>query len=249
MIAYVLLGVALLAGIILILRWFVAADPKALLRTGKWVLLVGLSALALALVVSGRLQWFLGAAMALLPWLMQLGRAARTAKTYSRMAGTGGRGRTTDVRTRFLDMSLDHDSGELDGEVLEGPHVGHRLGDLSLADLLDLLTQCRSEDAQSAQILEAYLDRRHPQWRAHEWQAGAEERSGAEAGRGGDRGEPHGGMSREEAFDILGLRPGASEREIKAAHHRLIAELHPDRGGSNYLAAKVNQARQVLLRR
>ena len=54
-------------------------------------------------------------------------------------------------------------------------------------------------------------------------------------------------MSRAEALDVLGLKEGATEAEIRDAHHRLIAGLHPDHGGSTYLAAKINQARDVLV--
>ena len=54
-------------------------------------------------------------------------------------------------------------------------------------------------------------------------------------------------MSREEACQVLGLQPGAGIDEIRAAHRRLIARLHPDQGGGDYLARKINEARDVLL--
>ncbi len=134
--------------------------------------------------------------------------------------------------------------------MIEGTYAGRRLDDLSLADLIDLLNTCSVQDNQSAQVLEAYLDRVHPDWRERVQAAGA-----GSAGRGresgGRRGEapgPGAAMSREEAFEVLGLEPGASDEEIKAAYHRLIANLHPDHGGSTYLAAKINQAKDTLLR-
>ena len=251
--AYAVLGIALLVGILLILRWFVTAEPKTLLRMGTWIVLGGVSVLVVMLAATGRLQWVLAAAMVLLPWLVPLFRAARRAFEGSYGSGGGGsRGRTSHVETRFLRMSLDHDTGELDGTILEGPRAGSRLADTSLPALLDLLMLCHRSDQQSAQVLEAYLDRAHPDWRTEGGASAGNASDGASAGgsrRGGPRGADGGTMTPQEAYDILGLKPGASESDIKTAHHRLIASLHPDRGGTNYLAAKVTQARQVLLGR
>jgi DnaJ family protein C protein 19 len=54
-------------------------------------------------------------------------------------------------------------------------------------------------------------------------------------------------MSREEAYEVLGLHPGASETDIREAHRRLMRGAHPDAGGSDWLAARINQARDILL--
>ncbi len=248
MLAYALLGIALLVGILLILRWFVSAEPRTLVRAGTWIALVGVSGLAVALAASGRLQWVIATAMALLPWLLPLFRAARRGSgDFAKMPGGGAHGQTSTVETRYLRMSLDHDTGALDGLIMEGPRAGAQLAETSLADLLDLLVLCRRNDQQSAQVLEAYLDRAHPDWRVQA-NASAGPTDG-DRGQGTSSGLASGTMTRQEALEILGLQPGASESEVKAAHHRLIASLHPDRGGTNYLAAKVNQARQVLLGR
>ena len=75
---------------------------------------------------------------------------------------------------------------------------------------------------------------------------GGSEQAGA--GEGQPR-RPQPNMSAEEAYSILGLKPGASDDDIKAAYRRVIGQLHPDRGGTDYLAAKVNQAKDVLLNR
>jgi DnaJ domain len=246
--AYVVLGIALLVGILLILRWFVAAEPKTLVRMGIWIVLGAVSVLVVALAATGRLQWLIAAGMILLPWLVPLIRAARRGSGASNgMSGGRKRGRTSDVETRFLRMSLDHDSGELDGTILEGPLAGSRLSETGLADLLDLLVLSRHNDRQSAQVLEAYLDRAHPGWRVHAEASG--NASGDGSPRDGRDGADGGRMTPQEAYDILGLEPGADENAIKRAHHRLIANLHPDKGGTNYLAAKVNEARRVLLGR
>ncbi|WP_316976258.1 DnaJ domain-containing protein [Shumkonia mesophila] len=237
---------ALLAGLIVAGRWFVTADPKTLAKALKWVAGAVVVAIIVSLAATGRLGWAIMALPALLPWLARARAVHRAARNFSRMSagmmGGGGTGRTSEVRTRFLKMVLDHDSGIMNGEVIDGTHSGRRLDDLSLAELLDLLNACHLQDAQSAQVLETYLDRVHPDWRERVQAAGAG------AGTGGGPGTPvPGGMSREEAYQVLGLEPGASDDDIKAAHHRLIANLHPDRGGSTYLAAKINQAKDVLL--
>lgn len=240
MLSYFLMGVALLAGLILIGRWYATADPKLLVKALMGAALGVIVVVVLFLAVTGRIFWALGAAAALLPWIMRFARAARTAKNYSRMAGMGG-GQTSTVNTRFLNVTLNHETGEVDGEVIEGPCAGRALSTLSLQELVDLLKQCWIEDQQSTQVLEAYLDRVHPDWRttANADFSSDDTKAGERAGAGG--------MTREDAYDILGLQPGASEGEIKEAYHRIISALHPDKGGSNFLAAKVNEAKDLLL--
>jgi hypothetical protein len=126
-------------------------------------------------------------------------------------------------------MTLDRETGALDGEVRAGRFAGAPLGQLSLDQLCALLAECQGEDEQSARLLEAYLDRTHPGWR--------------------DRTPPpvSGQMSRAEALQVLGLGDGAGPDEIRDAHRRLMLKLHPDLGGSDYLAGKINLARDVLL--
>jgi len=139
-------------------------------------------------------------------------------------------------------MSLDHDSGTMTGTVLRGEFAGMRLEELGRADLLALLRECRAEDEEGARLLEAYLDRVHPDWR--------DELAGERPGGSGSGGHPGGGdMTVEEAYAILGLGPGADAEAIKEAHRRLMVKLHPDHGGSDYLATKINRARDVLLHR
>src|SRR5436190_1917819 len=111
---------------------------------------------------------------------------------------------------------------------------------LGIADLLALLRQCRAEDEEGARLLEAYLDRLHPDWR--------DEFSGERTGSSGSSARTTSGdMTIDEAYAILGLAPGADAEAIKEAHRRLMVKLHPDHGGSDYLATKINRARDVLL--
>lgn len=243
MFPYFILGIAVLAGLLLAGRWFASADPKAIAKVLKILAVVAVIVVAVFFAVTGRLAWALMTLPVLVPWFLRLRSLARTAKNFSRMAGMagggrGGTGRTSKVETRFLRMELDHDSGTMDGEVIHGSFAGRRLDDLSLDDLIDLLRECASQDPQSGQVLEAYMDRVHGDWRER---ARGREEARAGGGAAGDA------MSREEAYQILGLEPGADADAIKEAHRRLIAGLHPDHGGSTYLAAKINRAKDVLL--
>jgi hypothetical protein len=138
-------------------------------------------------------------------------------------------------------MTLDHDSGEMTGVVRRGSFEGAHLDDLGLSDLLSLWQECRSEDPQSAAVLEAYLDRQH----AETWRDAAEERFG---GAGARRPADGGAMSQEEALEILGLENDPGEADIIDAHRRLMQKVHPDHGGSNYLASKINEAKDLLLK-
>jgi hypothetical protein len=152
-------------------------------------------------------------------------------------AGAAGGARVSTIHTRWLSMELQHDSGEMDGEVLEGQFAGERLADLTLGQLLSLAGDCR-DDNDSIQILEAYLDRAYPDWRE---QASSEQQSSGNAGSSASA------MNEAEALAILGLEAGASEDDIVRAHRRLMQKMHPDRGGSDYLAQRINQARDFLL--
>ena len=145
-------------------------------------------------------------------------------------------GQTSRVRSQFLDMRLNHDSGELSGQIVAGPNAGHSLDEFDLPQLTAMIP---GMDAESVPLLESYLDRRFPAWREHAQGNAA----------GGQSRPPTGGkMTDEEAYQILGLQPGAGRDEIGRAHRALMKKLHPDQGGSTYLAARVNEAKDTLLR-
>jgi DnaJ-domain-containing protein 1 len=151
------------------------------------------------------------------------------------------------VETRFIRMSLDHGSGIIDGMVIDGGFAGRKLSELQLSDLLTLLRECRLADEQSANVLEAYLDRAHKDWREAGEGAGGgatDDKRSRTWGRG-----PAGSsaLTPEEAYKVLGLEPGATREEIKDAHRRLMRANHPDMGGSDYLASRINEAKDLLL--
>ncbi len=139
-------------------------------------------------------------------------------------------------------MILDHDSGRMEGKCFRGRFAGRNLSSLRNAELLQLLEEIRATDTQGAALLEAYLDRRCQAWR----ERGTADATREEPKQPRDRA---GRMSRKEAYDVLGLKPGATEAEMRVAHRRLMMKLHPDQGGSTYLAARINEAKEVLLRR
>jgi hypothetical protein len=145
-------------------------------------------------------------------------------------------GQTSRVRSQFLDMSLDHDSGGLEGQIVAGPYAGHSLAEFDLPQLTAMIP---GFDAESVSLLESYLDRRFPAWR--------QDAQGNTAG-GQSRPAASGKMTDEEAYQILGLQPGAGRADIGRAHRALMKKLHPDQGGSTYLAARVNEAKDTLLR-
>ncbi|UCH76063.1 MAG: DnaJ domain-containing protein [Rhodospirillales bacterium] len=133
-------------------------------------------------------------------------------------------------------MTLDHDTGELDGTVLEGVFKGRVLSSMVLDELRSLANEV-SSDTDSLNVLASYLDRTHGEaWRDSADGAGGAAPSGSS-----------GPMTRDEAYKVLGLQPGASEKEIRSAHRRLMKLSHPDHGGSDYLASKINEAKDLLL--
>jgi DnaJ-domain-containing protein 1 len=237
-IPYFILGFALLAGLLLMAKWFVAAEPRQVAKVARWGLVLLAVVLALVFVIAGR--HFLLAF--LLPLLIPILRARMLRMLWLRAKAAAGprKGQTSQVETRFLRMELDHDSGDMNGEVLEGAFAGRRLGNLDRAELIALWREVRAGDEESRAVLEAYLDRHQGEgWR---------EEAGAGAGEeGGAASSASEAMSKEEAYGILGLEPGASESEIREAHRRLMLKVHPDHGGSNYLAAKINRAKELLL--
>jgi hypothetical protein len=235
---YLVGGFAVLGGFLLLVYLFVNADPARLARSLKWA---GIGAGAVAIVALVLVPQVRELAALLLPLALSMPFISRLRRLFDRYRVSPG-GRSSQAETAFLRMILDHDTGNMTGTVLRGRFAGMRIEELGLADLLALLRECRAEDEQAARLVEAYLERVHPDWR--------EAMAGGAAGGGTGRASPSGaGMSVEEACAILGIAPSAGPAEIREAHRRLMVKLHPDHGGSDYLASQINRARDVLLAR
>ena len=229
-----ILGVAVLLLLLWAVNAFSKADPKQ--AAGLIRALGGAAALIFAafLLFRGEIAVAVpvGAfGLGLLGWvsLWPATFGARTQKST---------GQVSRVRSTFLEMELDHDSGTMRGRVLAGRREGAALDALDLPALLDLFGEF---DGDSRELLAAYLDRRQPGWREHA-QDDAAAGSGPRPARSGK-------MTEEEAYQILGIQAGASAQDITRAHRSLMKKLHPDQGGTTYLAARVNEAKDVLLRR
>ncbi len=197
----------------------------------------------IALAATGRLNWIVAAVAALVPFLRRgaalfkvvpllntLFPGWRTRFQQRPRAAPGANRSTTE--TTYLRMTLDHATGHMDGEVRQGLYQGRLLSELTMTQLTALLAQMHDYD--SERLLESFLDRNFDGWRDR----------GEHAGKGS---ATAGGMSRSDALEVLGLADGASRDEIITAHRRLIQRLHPDRGGSTFLAAQINDAKKLLL--
>ena len=219
------------------LKAFARATPGQVKALGKRVAAFGAFALAALLMLRGQLEMaaLAGGAGA---WLLGWSGMPRIGPW--RNLGTSGPPRTSRVRSRLIEMELDGGTGRLSGRVLSGARAGTALDDLDAPALRRLLRECLGGDPEGVRLLETYLDRRFPRWR---------EDAEADPDRG-RRSEPkRGPMAEQEAYEILGLQPGASAGAVRDAHRALMKKLHPDQGGSTYLASRVNQAKDVLLDR
>ncbi len=233
---------ALLIGVLLFISWYKRAPSTQKKQIRGRMLLGGGIGIVLVLLVTGHLNPIIAvivAALAIGQRILAVASMASMFKGFrNSMKGAAGPsvGNASDVETRFLRMSLDHDTGAMDGVVLAGDYQGRRLAELALEELKSLLVVCRAEDPQSATVLEAYLDRVHgDSWRE------------SFRGEGGEPGSAASRMTPAEAREILGVGADAKREEIIEAHRRLMQKNHPDRGGSTYLAAKINQAKGILL--
>jgi hypothetical protein len=232
--ATIIFGVVVLALVLVVLNGFSKANPRTVAVVLKASGGVGALAGATLLAARGRIDLAvtLGVVglslLGWLPWSIP-GFGARTQKSS---------GQVSRVRSAFVEMELEHDTGTMRGTILAGPHEGKRLDALDVGTLTGLLGTI---DEESRALLMAYLDRREPRWR--------DDMQGDAAAGEVPPTRSSGKMTEEEAYQILGLQPGSDAEDISRAHRALMKKLHPDQGGSTYLAARVNEAKDVLLRR
>lgn len=199
----------------------------------RWLLFGLFCGGAIFFAVTGRILVAIPLALVALSfirrWKYSLPSSAQSASPSS--------GQKSEVETFYLKMALDHDTGAVDGTVLRGEFEGQKLSELDLGDVLKLLSLYRQDDPQSGALIETFLDRIY----GDSWRESNDNASHVDAD------EDSGLMTHDEALHILGLKHGATIEEIKRAHHRLMLKIHPDKGGSTYLASKINQAKELLL--
>jgi len=242
MVIRLFLGLLLLVVIMGFTNWYSSrATPAQRSQFLRQLALYGGAAALLVLVATGRLPWLfalIGGALAAGQRILTLLRSWQWLKSLhaSTFSGTTSRTANDQVSTfvsRFLHMQLNHGSGQLSGQVREGRFAGCDLDQLQQSELLVLLKEL-NVDAESAELLQTYLERRF----GENW--APEDHEQMPHPRGAD-------MTVQTAYEVLGLAEDADRNTIIMAHRRLMQKLHPDHGGSSYLASRVNQARDVLL--
>ncbi len=237
--AKIILIIAVIVLALLTYRW--VKHQPANKRWQYMMIIVGV--VLLGLVATGKLPILFALIGALIPALQRIISLTAYLPMLQKMANTFGgnkpaNGQTSQVDTEYLQMELDHDSGKLSGTVKSGLLSGRNLDDLSMDELLQLRAFYQQDDEDSKLLLENYIDRTH----GTSWRSGEDSSSQSNHSTSN-----HTDLSEQEAYAILGLEPGANKKTIVTAHKRLMQKLHPDRGGSSYLAIKINQAKDSLI--
>jgi len=246
--------IGILAVLYLAIQWFINTPPHQVAQILRRSAIYLVIALLLFLIVTGRLHWLIALIGGLLPMARKLLPWLRTFATFKHLfqqyqqkpwqqsksythSGASSPPPTSEVKSAYLHMTLDHETGLLTGKVLQGQYQGRSLADISLPNLQAFFTELQNIDQDSAALLASYLTQTY----GDQWQQTAQDHHQSEVNSSGT-------MSPEQAYEILGLQPGADEAQIKQAHHRLMQKIHPDRGGSSYLAAQINLAKDLLLK-
>lgn len=246
--------IALLAigALAIFLNAFLKASPAHVAKKIKQIgFYVAIGLVVMLAIV--KLNWIIaaiGALFALLPrlvpllrylpiikWIQNWHRGQSSSRQNQHSTGPkNNAGQNSKVSARFVTMTLNHESGELDGEICEGRFAGQRLSTLSKEAVVQFYEECLTSDNESAALVETYINRIY----GEDWDGNTNR---SEQNNAGDSGN----MTRAEALEILGLDDDADKEKIILAHRRLMQKMHPDRGGSDYLAAKINQAKDILL--
>jgi hypothetical protein len=232
--SYILLGGATLLAILAAYQYLRRLQPRTFRLGLRWVIGGAGALLTIGLLLARRIDLavFVGAAAFS---VLRTGRLG----PFSLEGNPGQPGNVSEVRSRYFAMELDHDTGTVAGRIIAGQFKGSDLFDLGEHDTRQLIQEIDG-DADSVSLLESWLDANRQGWREYF----AEQDQPGEAGAS----QPRPVDALAEAYEILGLKPGATDAEIKTAHRDLMKAVHPDHGGSSYLASKINEARDRLLR-
>ena len=226
--SFFIIGAIVIICGLLLLKTFMTASPRAIINGLSYIGVVILGLGGIIATILGRIGF--GS-------MMLAGAAGLYGKMRQRGTLSSGGKQASTVRTALLEMELDHDTGEMDGLILTGNYEGKMLSVLDEAQLVELLIEAQS-DQESVDLIEVYLDRQFAGWR---------DSADMGAGEGHGATPRSGPMTKQEAYEILGLEAGASAADIRKAHRRLMQRVHPDVGGSQALAARINSAKDVLL--
>ncbi|HEV7278236.1 MAG TPA: DnaJ domain-containing protein [Devosiaceae bacterium] len=227
-----------LVGLLVITVLFRRVGKARLLRSLRWIIGGTAAVLALFLILRGRAD--IGGI---------LGAVAFTVLRYGRLGPLviGGSDVSEDnesgVKSRFITMNLDHATGDISGRVIAGRFKGADLMELGEYDTRELLAEV-SGDPDSLALLETWLDKNRAGWREYFAEQDAAEAGEPPPGGGSTQADPEA-----EAYSVLGLEPGATADDIREAHRNLMKRVHPDQGGSTYLASKINEAKDRLLKK
>jgi DnaJ-domain-containing protein 1 len=209
--------------------WTVRSVLRAVFRTQA------LNPLGLALISAGILLFLFRSVVLAIP-LMILGMTLLLLKNAG--AASARAPKTSTVRSTHLEMTLDHESGTIDGRILFGKREGQLLSNLTLHELLEYSVEIET-DTETVKLFQTFLDNVHPDWRDQ-----YEEQSA----RRDAPSPPSGEVSQDQAYEVLGLEAGCTDEDIRKAYHRLIKRVHPDSGGTAALMAQVTEAKDRLLR-
>ena len=249
MLLRLIFAVAIIFLLFMVIRHFKKSPPQLSSNILKQAAIYAAVAGVVILVVTGRLHWLFAAAASLIPlfkkalpllryapFLKQL--LQRFSSTYTKQQSKSEQ--TAQIESRYIRLFLNQNTGEINGLVLNGNYQGKNLKQLPLKQLLQLLSEYQQLDVESARLLLVFIDKFH----GENW------RNQTEYNHSQTNPPPsnQSTMTDEEAYQILGLSQPASESEIASAYKKLMLKMHPDRGGSSYLASKINQARDHLIK-
>lgn len=232
----VLFIITVVWGVMIVLKRAPKYGPWFLIRLGLVVAVIAFFIMAL----TGKIHFLLGVIAGLLPFakrylpLILLTAMPFLKRVLSKNQQQAIPGQQSEVVTNTLKMTLDHDSGDMEGEILDGPYQDSLLSSLSFEQLQEVYQYCLQHDGEAARLLDSYFQRHF----SEQWQQSQQH-------AGGDQAPTD--MTIDEALDILELDANPSDEDIQKAHKRMMAKFHPDKGGSHYMAVKINQAKELLL--